>query len=213
MRVGVLGSGMVGQALARGFAGRGNEVRIGSREPAKLADFAQETDVGTGTFDEVAAHGELLVLATRGDAAIDALALTGQGDLDGKVLIDTTNPLAFSGDGPPELFVGWSDSLGEQIQRAAPGARVVKCFNIITAGEMVDPDLRDGPPTMFLAGDDDAAKETVIGVLHDFGWPDVVDVGRIEGARLLEPLCLLWVVVGARRGAWDHGFRLLVGSP
>jgi predicted dinucleotide-binding enzyme len=213
MRVGVLGSGMVGQALARGFAGRGHEVRIGSREPAKLADFAEETGVGTGTFDEVAAHGELLVLATRGDAAVDALALTGHGDLDGKVLIDTTNPLAFSGDGPPKLFVGWSDSLGEQIQRAAPGARVVKCFNIITAGEMVEPDLVGGPPTMFLAGDDDAAKETVIGVLHDFGWPDVVDVGGIVGARLLEPLCLLWVVVGARRGAWDHGFRLLLGTP
>jgi predicted dinucleotide-binding enzyme len=89
----------------------------------------------------------------------------------------------------------------------------VKCFNIITAGEMVEPDLVGGPPTMFLAGDDDAAKETVIGVLHDFGWPDVVDVGGIEGARLLEPLCLLWVVVGARRGAWDHGFRLLLGTP
>jgi predicted dinucleotide-binding enzyme len=210
-RVGILGSGMVGQALARGFAGRGHDVRIGSRDRGKLAGFSAETGVDAATFDQVAGHGELLVLATLGAAAEQALALAGPERLAGKVLIDTTNPLDFSAGGPG-LFVGFDDSLGERVQRAAPAARVVKCFNIVSAPAMVDPAFEDGPPDMFIAGDDSDAKATVTDLLHDFGWSSVYDTGGIEGARLLEPLCILWVVVGQRRGAWDHAFKVITGA-
>jgi len=211
-RVGILGSAMVGRALARGFAGRGHDVRIGSRSPDKLAGFAAEAGVGTGTFEEVAEHGELVVIATLGAGAEEAVALAGPERLAGKVLIDTTNPLAPSSGGPPGLFVGWDDSLGERIQRAAPDARVVKCFNTVSAPAMVDPSFEGGPPDLFIAGDDPAAKATVTGLLNDFGWPSVIDTGGIESARLLEPLTILWVVVGLRRGAWDHAFKVVAGA-
>jgi predicted dinucleotide-binding enzyme len=210
-RVGIIGSGMVGRALARGFAGRGHDVRIGSRDPDKLAGFAAEAGVGTGIFADVAEHGELVVLATLGAAAEEAVALAGPQRLAGKVVIDTTNPLAFSG-GQPGMFVGWDDSLGERLQRAAPEARVVKCFNIVSAPAMIDPSFEGGPPDMFIAGDDPAAKATVTELLDDFGWPSVIDTGGIEGARLLEPLTILWVIVGQRRGSWDHAFKVVAGS-
>ena len=209
MDVGILGSGVVGQALARGFADRGHDVRIGSRSPEKLADFAAETGVGTGSFEQTADHGQLLVLATAGQGTLEAIDLVGAQRLAGKVVIDATNPLVFAEGAPPGLFVGTDDSLGEQVQRAAPDARVVKCFNIITAGAMVDPQLDDGPPTMFIGGDEAQAKKTVIDVLHAFGWPDVVDLGGIDASRMLEPIALAWVTLGIRRNSWAHAFRLI----
>jgi predicted dinucleotide-binding enzyme len=110
------------------------------------------------------------------------------------------------------MFVGWDDSLGERIQRAAPEARVVKCFNTVPSTAMVDPSFDGGPADMFIAGDDPAAKATVTELLHSFGWPSVIDTGGIEGARLLEPLTILWVIVGQRRGGWDHAFKVVAGS-
>jgi hypothetical protein len=199
MRIGILGSGQVGQALARGYARHGHEVRIGTRQ----ADVA---DLPTGSPAEVAGEAELVVLAVRGSAAVD-LVRSLAGELDGKVLVDATNPLDAAA-GAPRLFVGHTDSLGEQVQRAAPGARVVKAYNTVGNALMVDPRLPGGPPSMFIGGDDEAAKATVAGLLRDTGW-DVVDLGGIEASRWLEPMCMAWVAHGVRTGTWGHAFRLL----
>jgi predicted dinucleotide-binding enzyme len=214
-RVGVIGSGVVGQTLAAGFASRGHDVMLGSRDPGKdevrtWLDGAGE-DASAGTFAETAEHGELLVLATLGLGTLSAVALAGPRHFAGKVVIDATNPLDFSGGFPPRLV--WEDgrSLGESVQATIPDARVVKAFNIIGNTYFVDPQLTGGEPTMLLAGNDDDAKATVGKVVEDFGWPPAVDVGGIEAARELEELCILWVRIGGMRGAWDHGFALLVG--
>jgi len=212
MRVGVLGSGEVGQALARGFVSRGHEVTIGSRTPQKLDAFAAGFNgkIKTGTFEETEAFGEVVALATLGEAADDVLREAGAGNLDGKVLIDATNPLKFEEGRMPELFVGFDDSLGERVQRAVPAARVVKAFNTVGNAFFVDPRLPDGPPTMFIAGNDVDAKQTVTDILKSFGW-DVVDTGGIEESRRLESLAILWVHIGIASGNWSMAFKLLRG--
>lgn len=213
--VGVIGSGNVGKALARGFASRGHDVMIGSRTPDKpeLREWLEGEGEGirAGTFDEVARHGQIAVLATLGAAVDEAIATAGPENLAGKVLIDATNPLQSNENGPPTLIRGHDDSGGEHVQRLAPEARVVKAFNIVNFKYMVDPDLPGGPPDMFIAGNDQGAKATVTEVLASFGWPTTWDIGGIDGARQLESLCLLWVAVGVRRGAFDHAFKLLSG--
>jgi hypothetical protein len=209
MKIGILGSGSVGQALGNGFVQAGHEVRIGTREPEKLADWAAKTG-GKGsavTNAEAAEWGEIVVLATRFTAAEAAIRLAGLEDLMGKVVIDVTNPLDFS-TGAPVLSVGHTDSAGEQIQRLLPAARVVKAFNIVGAPHMFRPQFSGGPPDMFYCGDDDAAKATVRGILEAFGWR-AIDVGGIEGARLLEPLAMLWIEHGRRTNTWNHAFKLL----
>jgi predicted dinucleotide-binding enzyme len=214
-RVGVLGSGQVGRRLAAGFRSRGHDVMIGSRDPGKseLCEWRAGDGAGieAGTFAEAAAHGEVLVLAVLGNAAEEAIADAGSDNFSGKVVIDAMNPLDFSGGFPPKLSVTGDDSLGERVQRALPDARVVKAFNTIGSPYFVDPSFSEGRPTMLIAGDDEAAKGTVAGVLHDFGWSDVVDIGGIEGSRELEAICIAWVKIGGARGGWDHGFKLLVG--
>jgi 8-hydroxy-5-deazaflavin:NADPH oxidoreductase len=215
-RIGVIGSGTVGRALAAGFASRGHEVTIGTRSPEDNDDLqawaAQHAGVAIGTFQGAAEAGELLVLATRGTAVEQAIATAGPQHFAGKVAIDATNPLASDpATGGPGLAVGHTDSGGEIVQRAIPDARVVKAFNTVNANLMVDPGLPGGPQPMFIAGDDDAAKATVGDILADFGW-DAFDVGGIEQSRQLEALVLLWVAVGGRRGAWDHAFTLVTPS-
>jgi predicted dinucleotide-binding enzyme len=210
MRIGVLGSGVVGRTLAAGLHGKGHDVMIGSRDPGKLSEWAaaEGAGVATGTFAETAAHGEVVMLATLWSGTESALDLAGADALDGKVLIDVTNPLAYGDAPPPGLALGFDDSGGEQVQRWVPGARVVKTLNIVGAGSMIDPDFPDGPPDMFLCGDDDGAKATVTSLLEQLGWP-VTDIGGLEGARLMEPLAILWVVYGFRSGGWNHAFKLL----
>jgi 8-hydroxy-5-deazaflavin:NADPH oxidoreductase len=214
-RVGVLGTGEVGRRLAAGFASRGHGVMIGSRDPDKpeLRDWlaGEGAGVEAGSFAEAAAHGKLLVLAVLGNAAEEAIAAAGPANFGGKVMIDATNPLDFSTGFPPKLSITGEDSLGERVQRALPEAMVVKAFNIIGNPYFVDPGFREGKPTMLIAGDDEDAKRIVGDVLADFGWSDVVDIGGIEGARELEAICVAWVKIGGARGAWDHGFKLLVG--
>jgi predicted dinucleotide-binding enzyme len=209
VKVGILGSGDVGKALARGFIMLGHEVKIGSREPEKLAGFvaAEGERASAGTFAETAKFGDLLVLATLGNAAQSAIEMAGKSNFDNKVLIDTTNPLDFSA-GAPRLSVGFNDSLGEQVQRLLPNARVVKAFNTVGNAHMVNPDFPNGPPTMFLAGNDDESKRLVSQVCEQFGW-DVSDLGGIESSRYLEPMCMAWVVYGIRTGGWNHAFKLL----
>jgi predicted dinucleotide-binding enzyme len=213
--IGVLGSGQVGQTLARGFADRGHDVMIGSRDPSKeeLAEWlaGEGSGIRSGDLAETAQHGELLVLAVMGVAVEEAIHAAGAASFGGKVVIDATNPLDFSAGFPPTLAWGHTDSGGEHVQRAIPDANVVKAFNIIGSPYFVEPRFSEGKPTMFIAGNDADAKETVGRVLADFGWPPAVDIGGIEGSRELEELCILWVRLGGARGAWDHGFKLLAG--
>jgi predicted dinucleotide-binding enzyme len=201
-RVGIIGNGDVGQALARGFASRGCEVRVGTRDPAKHAGKA----VG---FAEAAEFGELLVLATMWAGTENALKMAGHQNFAGKVVIDATNPLKEGPNGRPVgLERGFSDSGGEQVQRWLPAAKVVKAFNIVGNALMVDPKLPGGPPTMFIAGNDAGAKQEVTEILTDFGW-ETMDAGGIEGARLLEPMCWLWVSTAFKTGQWMQAFKML----
>jgi 8-hydroxy-5-deazaflavin:NADPH oxidoreductase len=190
-------------------------VLIGSREPGKpeLSEWLSGDGAGikAGTFSETAEHGELVVLAVLGNAAEEAIAEAGPENFAGKVVIDAMNPLDFSGGFPPKLSICGENSLGECVQRALPDARVVKAFNTIGNPYFVDPSFSEGQPTMLIAGNDDDAKGTVCDVVADFGWPDAVDIGGIAGSRELEAICILWVKIGGRRGAWDHGFKLLAG--
>ncbi len=208
-KVGVLGSGDVGRVLAGGFLSLGHEVKIGSRDPEKLKGWLAEAGhcASAGTFAEAAAFGDLLVLATLGSGAQSAIELAGKENFDGKVLIDATNPLDFS-TGAPRLYVGHTDSLGEQVQRWLPNARVVKAFNTVGNAHMIQPEFPGGPPDMFLAGNDDDAKKIVAQVCQHFGW-GVVDLGGIEASRHLEPMCMVWVIHGIRSGSWNHAFKLL----
>jgi 8-hydroxy-5-deazaflavin:NADPH oxidoreductase len=201
-RVGVLGTGDVGKALARGFQSRGCDVKIGSREAktTKDGEFV--------TFEEAARHGELVALCTRWSATDKVLQLAGAANLAGKIVIDATNPLKEVDGRPVGLERGWDDSGGEQVQRWLPDSKVVKAFNIVGNALMVDPKLPGGPPTMMIAGNDDSAKKHVTDILTDFGW-ETMDLGGIEGARVLEPMCWAWVLSAMRSGKWMQAFKML----
>ena len=213
-RVGVIGSGIVGRTLAAGFARHGWETMIGSRDPSPLRDWADATDprVATGTFDEVAAFGELLVLAVRGSAAEATVALVGASALADKTILDATNPIAERPieDGVLPFFTSHGESLMERLQRAAPGARFVKAFSCVGSALMVNPELEGGPPTMFICGDHAEAKREAIDVLEAFGW-DWEDLGSAAAARAIEPLAMLWCIPGFLRNDWVHAYRLLRG--
>ncbi len=211
MKVGVLGSGIVAQTLAAGLSKYCHQVIIGSRSPQKLADFAAKTDgVSAGTFAEAAAFSELIILAVKGDAASEALGLAGAANLAGKTVIDTCNPIA---DAPPvngvlQFFTGSNDSLMEALQVEFPAAKFVKAFNSVGAPRMVDPKFEGGRPTMFICGNDAAAKLTVTALLDEFGW-ERADLGAAEAARAIEPLCKMWCILGFTRNEWTHAFKLL----
>jgi 8-hydroxy-5-deazaflavin:NADPH oxidoreductase len=207
---GVLGSGEVGQALAKGLAALGHEVRIGTRTPGKLAKFSKSTAIREGTFQEVAAWGEAAVLAVLGTAALEAVALAGPENLQGKLVIDTTNPI---GNEPPvdgvlRYFTGPNESLMERLQAAYPGISFVKAFNSVGSDLMVHPILSGGPPTMFYCGNDPAAKAVVGRLLEHLGW-EGADMGGAIAARAIEPLAQLWCIPGFRENDWMHAFRLL----
>ena len=211
-KIGVLGSGPVGTALADGFLKHGYEVIRGTREPAKLGEWLAKAGgkARTGTFAEAATSAEIVVLAVKGEVAESVLDLAGAGVLRGKVVIDTTNPIAAS---PPvngviRFFTSLDDSLMERLQRRVPAARFVKAFSCVGNTLMVDPKLPGGPPTMFICGNDDAAKRDVTGILDRFGWR-TEDLGAAEAARAIEPLCILWCIPGFLRNEWTHAFKVL----
>jgi hypothetical protein len=210
MKVGVLGSGDVAQALGKGFAGRGHEVMIGSRQPQseKLKKWRRAAGgkASTGSYAEAAKFGEVVVLATLGKATEGAIDAAGTANVDGKLVIDVTNPLEF-GKGGVGLFVGTTDSLGERVQRKLPKAKVVKAFNTISSLQMVDPKVKGGAPKMLIAGDDAAAKKRVEEIAKSFGWAGVIDVGGIQAARWLEASVPLWVSVGQQLNTWKHIFQ------
>ncbi len=212
LKVGVLGTGDVGQVLGAGLAGLGHDVKIGSRERgnAKADAWVKKTGAraSAGTFAEAAQFGDVIVLATLWSGTENAIKQAAPQSFSGKVVIDATNPLKFTEGAPPSLALGHTDSGGEQVQRWLPSARVVKAFNIVGNAHMVKPTFPGGPPTMFIAGNDADAKKTVTGILTEFGW-ETLDIGGIQGARLLEPMCMLWVNYGIQSGSWNHAFKLL----
>jgi 8-hydroxy-5-deazaflavin:NADPH oxidoreductase len=209
MKVGILGSGDVGKSFARGFGTLGHEVMIGSRSPEKLAEFVSGLGerVSSGSFDEAARFGDLIILATLGAATEEAINLAGRQNFEHKVVIDATNPLDFS-TGAPRLSVGHTDSLGEQVQRTLPDARVVKAFNTVGNPLFFKPQLAGGPPDMFIGGNDADAKTLVTQVCDAFGW-GVIDLGGIDASRHLEPMCMVWVLHGVLSGSWTHAFKML----
>jgi 8-hydroxy-5-deazaflavin:NADPH oxidoreductase len=211
MKVAVLGSGGVAQALATGFLKHGHQVTLGSRTPEKLKDWAAGNPKGkTGTFAEAAEFGKIIVLAVKGSAALEALGLAGEANLAGKAVIDSCNPIA---DAPPtngvlKFFTTLNESLMEQLQRKFPAAHLVKAFNSVGSAFMVNPEFKEGKPTMFICGNDEAAKKTVVTILDQFGW-ETADMGGAEAARAIEPLCMLWCIPGFLNNEWTHAFKLL----
>jgi 8-hydroxy-5-deazaflavin:NADPH oxidoreductase len=210
-RVGVIGSGIVGETLANGLLKHGYEVMRGSRETAKLADWKQRAGAraSVGSPVETARFGDLVVLAVKGSAAEAAVEQCGEG-LSGKTVVDTTNPIA---DAPPvngvlRFFTSLDESLMERLQRIAPRARFVKAFSSVGNARMVNPDFGGTKPTMFLCGNDAEAKASVEELLAKFGW-EWEDLGGVEAARAIEPLCMLWCIPGFLRDEWTHAFKLL----
>jgi predicted dinucleotide-binding enzyme len=210
-RIGILGSGAVAKALAMGFSKHGFNVMIGTREPGKLAEWLlKNPGISCGTFEETARHGEALVLAVKGSAAVQALELSGLENLKGKIVMDTTNPLA---DAPPvdgvlKFFTSPEQSLMERLQSAFPESRFVKVFNSVGNPLMVNPDYGPITPTMFICGNDTEAKREVTGILELFGW-ESCDLGTATAARAIEPLCILWCIPGFLNNEWSHAFKLL----
>lgn len=209
-RVGVIGSGDVGKVLAAGFHKHGYDVMIGSREGGKLAAWSATSGVREGTFAEVAEHGEVIVLAVAGRVAEAALQAAGAERLAGKLVLDATNPIAEAAParGVIQFFTGPNESLMERLQKAVPQARFVKAFSCVGNPFMIDPKFPGGRPTMFICGDDEGAKAQATAILDGFGW-DAEDMGFVESARAIEPLCQLWCAPGLLRNQWTHAFKLL----
>jgi predicted dinucleotide-binding enzyme len=222
MNVGILGSGIVGQTIGAKLAERGVDVVLGTRSPgqldlkrgmgATLAEWVAKVGVRgrLGSFADAAAHGEIIINATSGTGSLEALSLAGASNLDGKILIDIANPLDFSKGMPPSLTVCNTDSLGEQIQRAFPAARVVKTLNTTTASVMVDPVLvAAGDHDLFISGNDPDAKQRVTTLLREwFGWKSVIDLGDISTARGTEMLLPIWVRLWGALGTPMFNFRI-----
>ncbi len=209
MRFGILGTGIVGRTIASRLAGLGHEVMVGTRNPADTMSRTEPDTYGNppfsawqeehpevqlGTFGEASAHGEMVLNATAGAVSLEALELAGETTLNGKILIDIANPLDFSKGMPPTLLVCNSDSLGEQIQRRFPEAKVVKTLHTMNAYLMVDPaQLAATDHTVFVSGDDAEAKAMVTELLRSFGWTDIIDLGDITTARGSEMLLPIWL--------------------
>jgi len=211
-KVGIIGTGVVGDTLADGFLRFGFAVMRGSRDPAKLAAWKAKAgpNGSTGSMADAARYGDLVVLAVKGTAAEAAVRLIGPDALAGKTVVDTMNPIA---DAPPvngvlSYFTSMNESLMERLQRAAPGARFVKAFSCVGAAFMIQPSFHGTKPTMFICGDDAKAKAEVTSILTTFGW-ETADMGGVEAARAIEPLCILWCLPGFLNGSWSHAFKLL----
>ena len=213
MKIGIIGSGNVGRVLATGFLNEGHQVMLGTRNISKeeVVKWKNENKNGLlGSFQETAQFGEVIVLAVSGLVTEDAINLAGKEHLSNKVIIDTTNPIAAV---PPEngvirYFTTLEESLMEKIQKILPDAKVVKAFSCVGNAFMYKPNFNGSIPTMFICGNDDAAKKTVIDILTSFGW-ETEDMGKVEAARAIEPLCILWCIPGFIRNQWTHAFKLL----
>jgi len=215
MRIGVLGTGMVGRAIATKLADLGHEVKMGSRTAANesAAEWVASAGAGAsqGTFADAASDGELVFNCTAGEASLAALESAGAENLAGKVLVDVSNALDHSRGMPPGLFTSSFDSLGEQIQRAFPDTRVVKALNTVNCEVMVEPSKVPGEHDVFLCGDDEAAKARVAELLQSFGWPpeSVVDLGDLSSARGMEAYLLLWIRLWGALGTGHFNVKVV----
>ena len=214
MKVGVLGTGMVGSAIGTKLVTLGHDVKMGSRSGTneKAEAWVKQAGRGAshGTFADAAAHGEIIFNCTSGIGALEALTSAGKENLRDKVLVDVAVPLDFSKGMPPTLFVFGDDSLGEQIQRAFPETKVVKALNTVNCQVMVDPSRVPGDHDIFVSGNDAAAKATVTGILRDgFGWKSVIDLGDITTARGTESYLLLWLRLWGVLGSGDFNIRVI----
>jgi len=209
-KIGILGSGQVAKVLASGFVKHGYEVMVGTRDTGKLADWqSKNTDAKLGSFEATAQFADLVVLAVKGTVA-ESLIKSLAALLAGKTVLDTTNPIA---DAPPEngvlkYFTTFENSLMERLQKSAPAANLVKAFNSVGSALMVNPVLPGGKATMFICGDNDEAKKDAASILDLFGW-EVEDMGKVEAARAIEPLCILWCIPGFLHNEWKHAFKLV----
>ena len=209
MKIGILGSGVVGKTLAQGFAKHRYKVMIASRDANKLKEFKEKEKILVGNFEETTKFADLIVLAVKGSAAKEALKIVKE-NLNNKIIIDTTNPIVDQApeNGVLKFFTSLDKSLMEELQREFPQARFVKAFNSIGNAFMVNPDFNGQKPTMFICGNDKEAKEEVSNILNIFGF-EVEDMGKVEAARAIEPLCILWCIPGFLKNDWSHAFKLL----
>lgn len=224
MNIAVLGTGMVGRAIAGRLDDLGHTVVVGTRDPrvtlARTAPDgmgnppysswqAERPRVDLATFEDAASRADLVVNASSGGATLDVLGLAGADNLAGKVLVDIANPLDFSAGFPPHLFVKDTDSLGEQVQRAFPDAKVVKTLNTMNASLMVDPQALGASSSVFVSGDDAEAKTTVTALLQSFGHDDVIDLGGIETARGTEMMLPMWLRLMGSLGTAAFNFKIV----
>ena len=211
MKIGILGTGMVGEAIGSRLRQLGHDVMMGARERGnpKAVAWAERVQGGHGSFADAAAHGEIVFNCTKGEASLQALEMAGAERLAGKVLVDVANPLDFSKGMPPSLFVCNTDSLGEQIQRALPKTRVVKALNTMNCEVMVDPSRVPGSHDVFISGNDAAAKQVVRELLQGFGWKAPIDLGDITTARGTEQLLPIWVRLWGALGTPQFNFAIV----
>ena len=215
MKIGILGSGEVGRRLGKGCIDLGHHVMIGTRNPEKkeiqewLKDSNSKNKAFVGTFAEASAFGDLLIIATLWSGTENAIDLAIPTNFKDKIVVDTTNPLDFTKENLPQLSIGFEKSAGETIQSILSDSKVVKAFNIVGNPHMIKPDFPSGPPTMFICGNSEDAKKTVIETLtNPFGW-ETIDLGGIEQSRLLEPLAMIWINYYLITGSGNHAFKLL----
>ena len=212
MKIGIIGSGIVAQTLGAGFLKYGYSVKLGTSNPSKLSDWINGVgqNASIGSFKEAAEFGEIIVLAVKGTASLNALDKAGKNTLKGKTIIDATNPIS---EVPPingvlQFFTDQNFSLMESLQEKYSESDFVKAFSCVGSAFMINPDFNGLKPTMFIAGNSDNAKSEVKNILDKFGW-DVEDMGNAEAARAIEPLCMLWCIPGFRENRWTHAFKLL----
>jgi 8-hydroxy-5-deazaflavin:NADPH oxidoreductase len=214
MKVGVIGSGDVGRILATAFLKEGHTLTLGTRDVNKepVIKWKNENAGGqTGSFADAAKYGEIILLATLGEGAEEAIKLAGIENMKGKVIIDATNPIDHTKpqvNGVLRYFTNANESLMERLQKTAPDAKFVKAFNSVGNPFMYKPNFPGGKPTMFICGNDEEAKKTVTGILTSFGW-EAEDMGKAESAGSIEALCILWCAPGFLRNQWTHAFKLL----
>jgi len=213
-KIGIIGSGAVGIALANGLGRHGYQVMVGTNDAAKHAEILTKTEgkASVGSFEDTARFSDLLILAVKGTVAEEALKKCGIQHLDGKTILDATNPIA---EVPPtngvlSFFTSLDESLMERLQRLVPAAHFVKCFSCVGNALMVDPNFGGQKPSMFICGNSDDAKSRAAALLAEIGW-ETEDMGKVEAARAIEPLCILWCIPGFNRGTWRHALKMLKG--
>jgi 8-hydroxy-5-deazaflavin:NADPH oxidoreductase len=214
MKVGIIGSGDVGRVLGKGFLTEGHQVMIGTRDVKKEAVvkwLAENPGATAASFSDAAKFGDIIVLATAGDITAEVIKNAGYSNFDGKVVIDTTNPIDHKKapvNGVLQYFTTMQQSLMEQLQNLLPNAKLVKAFNSVGNPFMYKPNFAGVKPTMFICGNREGAKKTVTGILDAFGW-EAEDMGLANAAGAIESLCILWCLPGFNRNQWTHAFKLL----